>query len=127
MNKFNILVISLIIMITGNIPIADTCSWLRMQEKHPCATNSNNLNEILISFNQGMKILQLQETNKRVREAEELEREATRKVRAEKLEYESRCFKGSIVANTYDRAKYQKCLEEAERNQTKNKYFALSN
>ena len=114
-------------MITGNIAIADTCSWLRMQEKHPCSTNSNNLNEISISFNQEMNTQQIQETNKRAREAEELEREATRKARAEKLEYESRCFKGSIVANTYDRAKYQKCLEEAERNQARNKYFALSN
>jgi len=76
-------------MITGNITIADTCSWLRMQEKHPCSTNSNNLNEISISFNQKMNTQQIQETNKRAREAEELEREATRKAWAEKPEYES--------------------------------------
>ena len=52
MKKFNTLVVSLIIMITGNIAIADTCSWLRFKEQHPCATNSNNLNEMQISFNQ---------------------------------------------------------------------------
>lgn len=50
MNKLNTLVILLIIMITGNIAIADTCSWwMRYKEPQSCAINLNNFNERSIS------------------------------------------------------------------------------